>query len=199
MKHLTTILTVFAMATSMGCSNHNRTSDTALTETEVQSMLQDMEGAQSASGSGDTSAALALKNTEGAIVYVAATSASMKVANIVSFFNFRFLGGDATQDYGFNSISDARVIFIDTPAHESALIIGIKAGSDSFSYYSFVGKGGIGGGKYSANLSGTNAEITIESFDVNGGDLSSTIQLKLYDGDGYLGKVSTLSGFSFGN
>ncbi len=197
MKLLSPILTVLTIAMATGCSNHVRTSDNALTAADVQTMLQDVEGAGASSGgSGNVADALSYKDREGAIVFVAhAPTPKVRVANVVSFRDFGFLGAADPQTLGLNSITDARVIFIDVPSREYALIIGIKAGSDTFSYYAFTGSGGIGNGEFTANLSG-NTQITVKSFDIQDGELGGVIQLKLFEGDSYLGKVSTLTGFS---
>lgn len=199
MKHLSTILTVLAVITSLGCSNHNRTSDSPLTAADVVSMLQDVEaGAQaSSSGSGNVSEALALKDRTGAWVFAAfGPTHSMKIANILGFSNFKFVGLNVT----LAEITDARVIFINVPDGNNALIVGIKtaATGDQFSYYAFVGNNGeINNGKFSVGMSGTSSAIHVESFDIQDGDLSDVIQLRLFDSnDVYIGKISTLTGFA---
>lgn len=199
MKHLNTILTVLTIATAgLGCSNHNRTGEDLLTPADVQTMLQDAEGAGAANaGGGNIQEALSYKDDPDALVYVAfGPTPKTTVANVVSFLDFSFLGAANTQDLGFTSITDARVIFIDSPGKGNALIIGIKMGGDAFSYYAFTGSGAISGGKFEATLSG-GSSIRLESFDIKDGDFANVIQLKLYDSAGnYIGKVPTLTGFS---
>lgn len=192
MKHLTSVLVIIAAVTLAGCSNHNRTSDSPFSPVDVQNMLQEVEGAQAASGGGDISAALTLKNEPGAVVYIAqAPTQSLKLINILSFLDLSFLG--SAPDW--NSITDARVLFIDLPDHRCSLIIGIKAG-DAYSYFAFSGSGTISNSEFSASLTGS-SNIIVQSYDVNSGDLSTVIQLKIFDSEGnYVGKVSTLDGFT---
>lgn len=197
MKLLSTGLFALGLISLMACSNHNRSSDSLMTASDVQSVLQDLESAQAASGNGgNMTAALALKDQEGAFVYLAyAPTPTVTLNNVLSFLDFSALGfPDIVTQEDFDLITDARVIFIDTPGHEVALIIGIKKkDAADYTYSVFTGTGAVSDGSFTANLSN---DIVLKTFDLTGGNLGDVIQLKLYNGSKYLGKVPTLTGFS---
>lgn len=193
MKLLSAIIAGFGLLGLMACSNHNRESDSLLTAADVQTLLQDLEGAQaSGTGGGDMATALALKDQDGAFVFVSyAPTPSMKIANVVSFFDFAAFGfPDGT---GVENITDARVVFIETPSQEVALIIGLKIDGADWSYWVGNGQGSISNGTFSADLNG----IRVRTHDLEDGELAGVIQLRLFDSsDNYLGKIPTLTGFS---
>lgn len=201
---------IFGFAT-VACSNQWREGGKDITAQDVAQIISEMESsnAMDAGGSGSLQEALALKDIPGASVYFADGYKASKdrrspvggVANVLGFFNFDFLG---LTDVGYNSISEARVLFFDAPrdggGRRASLILGMKKnGEEVFTYYAFIGDGDIVDDIYRADLqsgSGLNP-ISVQSYDVEDG-LDTVIQLKVYDSaGGYLGKIATLVGFKY--
>ncbi len=196
MKLFSTGLIALGLISLMGCSNHNRTSDSLLTAPDVEGVLQDLETAQAASAGGaDMASALALKDQEGAFVYLAyGPTPTMTIHNVVSFLSFTELGFPTiTTLEDVNRITDARVVVIDTPNHDVALIIGLKMGDADYTYSVFTGSGSISDGAFTAQLTG---DLVIKTFDLADGDLGDVIQIRIYKNGDYLGKVPTLTGFA---
>ncbi len=197
------ITCLIATVACAACSNHWRESNSGLTIADMQNVIAEMEQAQAQSqGSGNLAEALALKDDPDASIYYSdAPSPIGMVPNVLGFFNFEWLGLAA--DLGYKDITAARVLFFDAPqadgSRKTALIIGIKSGSDQFNYYAFTGTDAdIADSSYQASLgNGTGTgDIIVKTVDVSGGSLDTVIQLKVYSSSGaYLGKISTLVGF----
>lgn len=191
------------------CSNHWRETGSKITAQEVATIVAEIETSQAtAGGSGNISEALALKDDPNASVYFADAYPVSKdrptpvgaVSNILGFFNFEFIN---RPELGYGSITEARVLFFDAPQcdgceRKASLIIGIKEGGDTFTYFAWVGTGSIENDNYEAYLEGgTGTPIILKSYDIDAG-LDTVIQLKVYNsGGGYLGKIATLLGFKY--
>lgn len=199
MKRLVMACALSVFITS-GCSNHWREGDAQISGEEMLQILGEVQTGSSLMG-GNVSQVLQLKDDPATAIYFADAPGSLgPVASVLSLFNFEFLG---QPDLAWDSITQARVFFLDRPAdggRQTGLIIGIGVGGGSLSYYGFSGTGSIENGEFVAQLSGGQKNITLRSYDIEGGDLSGTIQLQVYDVDAagnerYIGKFSTLVGF----
>lgn len=182
------------------CSNQWREADAGATADGVIGMLE--EAAKS-----DTVAASAVKEIEtaAASVYFAEAPGSLgTVASVVSLSYFNFLGKD--NSYTFRNIGYARIFFLDNPfsdtQSDNTLILGIAEGStNTLKYYTFTGEGTFSDDYFEAVLkSSSGKKILLRTWDVEDGDFTNVIQLRVSDFDSkgnerYIGKFSTLVGY----
>lgn len=195
-------------ALAMGCSNQWREGDAEVTAEQMLSYLGEVSSAQTTSTSGgDLAGALALKDQEGVRIYFAESSGINSpmgpVASVLSLGNFEFMG---MPELTWNQIEQTRVFFLDVPTadggHTSGLIVGIrKAGETALTYAGFTGSGAMNEEDFVVTLQANGADkMVLRTFDVDGGDLTSVIQMLIWDIDPsgaeyYNGKFSTLIGF----
>lgn len=193
-------LAAIALLASVSCSSRWREADSDIDDTVVMTSLAEL-GDTGAAGAGGLADVLALKDQGSSIYYAEAPGSLGYVGNVLSLVDFTFLG--APQGTIANQISNARIFFFDLPttsSREVGLIVGVKMGSDTFSYSVWKGTAASNNGKYEATLQGSSSNIVLRSYDIDQDDLTSVIQLRVYviEADGqesYIGKFSTLIGF----
>lgn len=190
----------------LGCSNQWREMDVEFSSQEVLSMLGEVQTGSSFGGT-QMSEVLAMKDEPGTAIYFAEASAANpngpmgSVHSVISLTNFSFMG---MPELIRNMIEETRIFFLDQltggGGHRAGLIIGIKKGGEgTFSYNAFVGTGSISDEELSITMQGGSGSIIVRSMDLDGDDLMGIIQLKVWDlsaGESYIGKFSTLAGFS---
>lgn len=89
-----------------------------------------------------------------------------------------------------------------TPAAATTPVTAPTSTGTAFTYYAFQGAGSIQDGEFSVTVTADNGgRVTLRTNDVDGDNLKSVIQLRVYDFDAdgneqLLGKFSTLTGFA---
>jgi hypothetical protein len=204
-KQVAQIFSVLSLLSLVGCANQWREADSDITGDQVMELLNQIPDAQTAGDGSDNgvSEALAYKDASGTAIYFAETPGSLgPVPAVLALDTLEFM--NPNEDLWYGNIKKARIFFLDAfdgSTHKDSLIIGIgKDDSSEYTYYGMSGEGGIEDEEFVAELKGPNGTLMLRSWDVDGDDLTSVIQLRAYlvDSGGnevYIGKISTLIGF----
>lgn len=191
MKAQSLILTSLLSLTLVACSNSWREGDTERSPEEVGSMLDEVQSAQDQSlVSSDVTTAFQYRDQAAAIYFAEAPGSLGPVGSLMSFVDFSFLG---LPNLSTLQISQARVFLFDR-SPDFGLVIGIDQGS-GLKYYGFSGQGTFDG-DFQAHLTGAAGEIVIESEDIDTDVLRDVVQMHVYWNNNYIGKFSTLVGYS---
>lgn len=181
------------MLLSTACSYRYRESDPQLDSARMMEELQNaqMSGAVVSSSNGVDP----LMDSNTTVYYADAYAEGpgpMGTMNTVLAINDLSLIGVTTSK---GNILGVQVFFLDNPtmSPRNQLIVGIyDATADQWVYSNFQGDGAVSGGEFRANM----GSFEVRSYDTSGGDLSSSIQLRVFTTDGaYAGKFSILAGY----
>lgn len=179
------------------CSTSWREGSPDRSAEEVELLLGEVQNAQGLSvAGGDISSALQYKD-QSVIYYADAPSKSVGgVPSLLGFYDFSWLGV-SNDEYRLEEIAGARVFlldFADGEVHQIGLVIGIDKGN-GYTYFGMSGTGDIVDDQLEARLNGPMGEVVIRSWDTDGDELNSVIQLQLDSGQGPIGKIPTLFGY----
>lgn len=190
-------LVIAVLSVSVSCSNRWREAGSEINDEVMLSALGEISSGQVAGNSVNLSEIVAMKDQGAAIYYAEAPGDMGPVAAVLNVEDLQILGAPAGSTY--LNITEARIFLFDLwtdTERKAGLILGVKtAGDQNFSYSSFLGNGAMNGGKYEATFQGNGFTFTLRSYDVEEDDLAAVIQLRLYVGEEYYGKISTLVGF----
>ncbi len=191
----------------LGCSNQVRESDPQLSGEEMMAMLDQLTSGASANGSSagnGVAEALTYKDDPKTTIFFADAPGPMgPVASVLAVDYLDFIRPG--EDLWYGNVTKAQLYFLDSPSttdRQNGLVIGIVTGeSEQYQYYGLSGQGAIVDGQFVVEMtSPTGARIVLRSFDTDGDDLLSVIQLQVYEVDAsgneiYIGKFSTLVGY----
>lgn len=205
MKTLAYFISTIILTVGIGCSNQYRETASDISGDEVMQMLDQVSSATTSGTGSDNGIAEALsyKDASGTAIYFADAPGAMgKVPAVLALDTLEFM--NPNEDLWYGNIQKARIFFLDAfdgSAHQNGLIIGVaKEGASGYTYYGMSGEGSMEGDEFVTELKGPNGTLILRSWDTDGEDLTSVIQLRAYmvDSNGnevYVGKISTLIGF----
>lgn len=197
MKTVVAHIFLIATALSIGCSNYYRKADVGISPDDVYARLNSLaSGTAGVGGGGSAQQIVEMASDSNAKTYYSEGPGPMGPAlSIAALSDLSPFGLSGSAD----NIASVTVFFIDSPAWEmrAGLLVSIQTIDGQNTLASFMGSASTGKDGYSASMQGDYGTINVESFDAGSdGELQSVIQLKVYGANGYIGKFSTLAGFS---
>lgn len=200
MKSLVSILALFLVVGSLGCSSQNRTVDFEVSPNDLD---QAFEQTITASSDSAITQAKRLKDDPLTQIYFSEGPGDFgPVASVASLYTFDFVGSQGS-DLWYGNLAFVRVfVLVNSSTGEAALVFSYQRsdGDTTTRTVALMGTFTIDNGKFLATLTNGSSQILLQSYDIAGEELTAVVQMKMLIPNAFgeleeNGQFSTLIGF----